>query len=198
VLEKVSEGTMKATLIVIPARFGGMPEVLQAMQLSERVQHACSGELDICQQPSFDQAYANHYASECGPHIHFHHDHHACIMGVIAGVSLGSSCDIMLRTSEVFSIKEDPLRVPLPRRSVYFMTGLSRWHFQHGIFNIPADRTSVTFRTVDRNWVRDQWLWDRDWSELSSEEQANALWPLLPITKLRENKRKLRTRSASS
>merc|ERR1711870_160207 len=94
----------------------------------------------------------------------------------IAGVSLLSECDFLLCACDAPHFKSQPVGVNMPRRSVYLMTGLSRWHLQHAVLDIPADRVSLTFRTVDKTWTKsnDSWLWRREWDELTDEELANA------------------------
>lgn len=132
-------------------------------------------------EPPFDQLYVNYYSSIENAHIDFHHDHHTCMRGVVAGISLGSACEFQLRPSESAALRAQPLRIQVPRKSAFLMTGLSRWHLQHAIPMHKQDRISLTFRTVDRTAVPDGHLWDREWSELTAEEQANAHWPLVPV-----------------
>ncbi len=97
--------------------------------------------------------YTNHYTIRNRGRIDFHHDHHTTMMGVVAGVSLGSACELRLRVPDP-GFRRAPFHVHLPRRSLYLMTGLSRWHLQHGIPSLMGDRVSLTFRTVDPGCAR--------------------------------------------
>lgn len=182
VLPRAVEGSTKSTLAVIACAFGGMPELVDDMRLMQRMASFMAQRLNDEHHVSFDQLYVNHYDASLGAHIGFHHDNHLSMRGVIAGVSLGSGCTLRLRAAD------DPvdgqlaacIGVTLPRRSAYIMSGLSRWHLQHGIPEVKSDRTSLTFRAVDRACARDQRHWERRWTELSLAERRNAQWPCLP------------------
>lgn len=180
VLMKQSVGTAKSTLGLIPSRFGGMPPPVEAQKLRDRLRDLCLASFPRHTEPPFDQLYVNYYSSAENAHIDFHHDHHTCMRGVVAGVSLGSACEFQLRPSESAALRAQPLCIRVPRKSAFLMTGLSRWHLQHAIPVHRLDRISLTFRTVDRTAVPDAHLWDREWLQLTVEERANAHWPLVP------------------
>jgi alkylated DNA repair dioxygenase AlkB len=66
---------------------------------------------------------------------------------VIAGVSLGSPCDMRFRPFAAKSARE-ALSLPLAPRSVYVMRGDIRWRWQHGIGPLAETRYSITLRTM--------------------------------------------------
>ena len=74
----------------------------------------------------------------------FHFDHPVTYEEVIVGVSLGAASWFRFKKEDA----EHP--VLLKRRSIYFMSGSSRFEWQHGL--IPGDvqgrRVSLTFRVV--------------------------------------------------
>merc|ERR1712118_185233 len=100
------------------------------------------------------------------------------MMGVVAGVSLDIGVELRLRVPDP-GFRRAPFHVHLPRRSLYLMTGLSRWHLQHGIPTLMGDRVSLTFRTVDPGCARSLAHWKRSWDELDTEERKNAHLPIL-------------------
>jgi len=181
ILTKTLPDSTKSGLGVIPALFGRMPDVVDTMHLRERLFHFS----DSCGLRKFeplDQLYVNYYSVSCGAYIDFHHDHHTSMTGLIAGVNLGSDFELSLRASELPSRVPRPptMHVGMPSKSGYLMTGLSRWHLQHAVLDLVADRISLTFRTVDRSCVSHPSLWDREWSDLTDPENANAHYPILP------------------
>lgn len=185
ILPRATSGTTKSTLTVIPARLGEMPPSVSRQRLQERIREQAERLLGTRDHPAFarqyafDQMYVNYYNSASRANIEFHHDNHTCMHGVVAGVSLMSSCELQLRALDKGSIQCPPLRVTLPRRSLFFLSGLSRWHLQHGIPRMTEDRLSLTFRTVDRSCSRQQELWGQGWDCLELEEAENAIWPLV-------------------
>ena len=79
--------------------------------------------------------------------------------GIVAGVSLLSSCRMRLRPYVNPGAPKEGLRRPatheilLQQRSAYVMTGESRNAFEHQIPPVTALRYSITFRTLrDRSW----------------------------------------------
>ena len=81
-----------------------------------------------------------------GATIGWHRD--APAFGVVVGVSLGSACRMRFRRGgagarEVHEIWLEP-------RSAYVLAGAARWSWQHSIPPTPAERWSVTFRSLRR------------------------------------------------
>eukprot|EP00419_Tripos_fusus_P036846 CAMPEP_0172770698 /NCGR_PEP_ID=MMETSP1074-20121228/189173_1 /TAXON_ID=2916 /ORGANISM="Ceratium fusus, Strain PA161109" /LENGTH=400 /DNA_ID=CAMNT_0013606507 /DNA_START=322 /DNA_END=1520 /DNA_ORIENTATION=- len=164
ILPRQSFGTTRSTLGVVPARMGTMPPVVEDMQLRERLRKAATG-LGDEMQLTFDQLYVNFYSAAAKGRIGFHHDHVGTMQGVIAGLSLSSSCELHLLALDTELSAWPPLALQLPPRSLYLMSGLSRYHLQHGIPVHRADRLSLTFRTVDRGSAAgSNRLWAREWS----------------------------------
>lgn len=178
ILSIEQEGTTKSTLGVIPARFGAFPEL--TTDSCQRFNFLLLDTLKTI-QPPFDQMYVNFYTVATGAHIDFHHDHHLTMMGGIGGHSSGSACEFVFRPYEC-GLRDQTIRIELPRRSGYLMSGTSRYHLQHAIPKVRADRISITYRTVDKTCINrdEEILWQREWSELNQEEIDNAHWPLLP------------------
>ena len=174
ILSKETQGTSKSTLSVIPSQMGTMPPVVEHMKLQPRLRKAAKELATPENSLTFDQMYVNYYDTSIDSYIDFHHDHQSCMMGTIAGVSLRSSCQLQLKPLR----QKDALHIELPNRSLFFMSGLSRWHLQHAIPQLQTDRLSLTFRTVDRSCSRAH-QWARSWKELTVAEEANAHWPLV-------------------
>merc|ERR1712118_93741 len=126
-----------------------------------------------------DQLYVNHYSAKFCSGIGFHHDNPKTMMGIIAGISLGTSCELHLIAPDKELGQSLPMVLQLPPRSLFIMSGLSRYHLQHGILGLAGDRLSLTFRTVNLACA-ERSLWQRNWADLSTEEASNAHWPLLP------------------
>lgn len=69
----------------------------------------------------------------------------------VVGISLGSACRLRFRpypltkdwTRHSFTLALDP-------RSAYRLSGDIRWRWQHSIPDVPAERWSITFRTLSR------------------------------------------------
>merc|ERR1712083_906598 len=95
ILPKQSFGTTRSTLNVVPGRLGALPEVVKRQQLCERIRSAVVKHM-ISADLALDQLYVNHYSALAKGRIGFHHDHPATMGGVIAGLSLGSSCEFHL------------------------------------------------------------------------------------------------------
>eukprot|EP00439_Symbiodinium_sp_Y106_P020824 s480_g2.t1 len=175
ILPKETQGTTKSTLHVIPSVFGAMPSVVEKQRLQARIRESSPVAPEA--EDDFDQMYVNFYDSSINSYIDYHHDHMSCMKGTVAGVSLGSACRLRLRPLE-FRVADEALCIDLPSRSLFFLSGLSRWHLQHAIMDMRHDRLSLTFRTVDRSGSRSQ-IWNRSWAQLRGAEAANALWPLV-------------------
>jgi alkylated DNA repair dioxygenase AlkB len=86
------------------------------------------------------EALVTQYAPDAA--IGWHRD--APVFGVVAGVSLLADCDFRFRRGE----SGRSLALPVARRSVYKLTGESRWGWQHHIPPMKTLRYSITFRTL--------------------------------------------------
>lgn len=164
----------KSTLGVVPARLGAMPDIVEGTNLRHRIREAARGLGD--RGIRLDQMYVNRYVANRS-RIDFHHDNPKSMQGLVAGVSLGASCEMQLVGGEAELTV--PIRVLLPRRSLYLMRGISRYHLQHGIPVMTGTRVSLTFRTVNLDSA-DRAMWRREWQHIPSSESRNAHWPLLP------------------
>ena len=175
ILGKETQGTSKSTLAVIPSQMGAMPQVVEQMELQPRLRTAAQEIHAAANTLAFDQMYVNYYDTSIDSYIDFHHDHQSCMLGTIAGVSLKSACHLQLKPLRHHI---SALSIELPARSLFFMSGLSRWHLQHAIPRLEETRLSLTFRSVDRSWAKAA-QWQRSWEELTAGEEANAHWPLV-------------------
>jgi alkylated DNA repair dioxygenase AlkB len=99
----------------------------------------------------FAMALINEYAP--GAPIGWHRD--APPYGIVAGVSLLSSCRMKLRPyvppaahASQGSKRIATHAIPLERRSAYLMAGQSRSAYEHHIPPVSALRYSITFRTL--------------------------------------------------
>lgn len=179
ILPKQSFGTTRSTLNAIPGRFGAIPRVVEDICLRERIRAAIADSGD--RPVDLDQLYVNYYSAVAKGRIGYHHDHPGTMHGVIAGISLKSSCEFHLLALDPELASQPTLFLRLPVRSMYLMGGLSRYHLQHGLPAVAEDRLSLTFRSVDRAGVGgSRKLWAREWSELPAAEAAKCHWPLLP------------------
>ncbi|CAE8655607.1 unnamed protein product, partial [Polarella glacialis] len=179
ILPRQSFGTTRSTLNVLPARLGSMPSAVEELQLRQRIRKEAEGLGDS--HLDLDQLYVNYYSAAAKGRIGFHHDHVGTMRGVVAGLSLKSHCDFELRALDAELCGQPTVSLRLPARSLYLMSGLSRYHLQHGIPLHSADRLSMTFRSVDKagsSGSRRQWA--REWSSLPPAEAAKCRWPLLP------------------
>jgi len=98
---------------------------------------------------TFAMALINEYRP--GTPIGWHRD--APQYGIVAGLSLASSCRMKFRPYRAPSTPKSARRsatheVELGRRSAYLMTGESRQSYEHHIPPVEALRYSVTFRTL--------------------------------------------------
>ncbi|MFL6652175.1 MAG: alpha-ketoglutarate-dependent dioxygenase AlkB [Sulfurifustaceae bacterium] len=64
----------------------------------------------------------------------------------LAGLSLASPCELRLRLETPSSY--DVCKLRLEPRSLYVISGVARFHWQHAIPPVPRLRYSVTFRTI--------------------------------------------------
>lgn len=66
--------------------------------------------------------------------------------GEVLGLSLSADCVLRLRrrTADGFERRS----VPLPRRSLYRLSGEVRWEWEHSIVPMDVTRRSITFRTL--------------------------------------------------
>lgn len=181
VLPLATAGTTKSTLTVIPARLGAMPPLVSRQGLPSRIlgeMRQRTGHSNNEREQILDQMYVNFYDASSKANIEFHHDNHTCMCGDIAGVSLLSNCEMQFRALDS-NLLRPPLRILLPRRSLFLLSGLARWHLQHAIPEMYENRLSLTFRTVDKSCSREPSMWEQDWDCLEDEEARNAVWPLV-------------------
>lgn len=179
ILPRQSFGTTRSTLNVIPGRMGAMPPVIESQALRQRIRTAAAGMGD--EGLRLDQLYVNYYSAMAKGRIGFHHDHPGTMGPVVAGLSLGSDCEFQLLALDPELAGSGPtLYLQLPSRSLYLMTGLSRYHLQHGIPVHGKDRFSLTFRTVDQSGAGSKSQWRRGWHDIPPAEAAKCHWPLLP------------------
>jgi alkylated DNA repair protein (DNA oxidative demethylase) len=94
------------------------------------------------EEQAFEHALINQYAP--GAAIGWHRD--SPPFGIIAGVSLGSECELRLRREG--DSARDWVRIPATPRSVYLLSGPVRHDWQHSVPPVNARRYSVTFRTL--------------------------------------------------
>lgn len=105
-----------------------IPELL--MDLTEGIENAV-----------FNQVIVNEYKKSqmISPHI----DHTTLFGPVIAGISLGTTCDM------VFTRNSQKVTIPLKVGSLYVLTGDARYKWKHSLRNTsPVTRYSITFRQV--------------------------------------------------
>ena len=79
-----------------------------------------------------------------GAGIGWHRD--APMFGRVVGVSVGSP--VRLRFRRRAGDPPKPIDVDVAPRSAYLLRGEARWQWQHAITSTPAERWSVTFRTL--------------------------------------------------
>lgn len=96
----------------------------------------------------------NYYNTLGGGYMHKHMDSHKCFGPVIACCSLLADASMTFYDTHGNSYGmarvHDIVEVPIPRRSLYFMTGPARFQWQHGIRKDQCQETrlSLTFRTI--------------------------------------------------
>jgi len=92
------------------------------------------------------ELFINEYS--VGSSLQFHTDHNITYEEMIIGVSLGA--DSLFRFQDCEQEANEHV-VKLPQRSIYFMTGLSRTNYKHGMQEgdvLGPRRISLTFRVV--------------------------------------------------
>jgi alkylated DNA repair dioxygenase AlkB len=94
-------------------------------------------------EAAFEEALINQYTPGAG--IGWHRDSPA--FGIVVGVSLGAACQLRLRRDEK-TPAADWIRLQLPPRSAYLLSGPARHVWQHSIPPLDDLRYSVTFRTL--------------------------------------------------
>jgi hypothetical protein len=119
------------------------------------LQKECQGKTSLLQELELDklgidrltEPFVNEYTDKDA--LRFHQDHRSTYGPVIMGISMLGECFLSFKRSPNAKSAE---RIHLPRRSIYFMTGASRYEWYHGI--MPGDikaarRLSVTLRMVN-------------------------------------------------
>ena len=124
VLQLQTQGTCKSTLGIIPGRCGTFPPLVDRMGLTARIRCKASDLGDKFM--GFDQLYVNFYDATEDARIDYHHDNPRTMRQVVAGLSLGSSCDFHLLPLDR-ELGQVPSVVKLRPRSLYLMSGLSRY-----------------------------------------------------------------------
>jgi len=133
------------------------PKLIEKVKAASLLSRECT-KLGVASERSklgergMTEVFVNEYFA--GARLDFHTDHRSTYEEVICGVSLLSDCYLSFKVDSGGKLQ----RVLLPRRSVYFMTGPSRFEFVHGL--LPGDvegdrRVSVTFRTVNASKIVD-------------------------------------------
>lgn len=95
---------------------------------------------------SFDsELYVNEYTKN--DRLYFHTDHRGTYEELIIGLSLCGDCNFSFQNIKTKEIKT----AYIPKRSVYFMEGDSRYNMKHGILPngiLDERRISLTFRKI--------------------------------------------------
>ena len=90
------------------------------------------------------EVFINNYVQ--ADSLRLHKDHTSTYGPVICGVSLLSDCELSFQNGPVL------VDVAIPARSLYFMTGASRFVYKHGLRagTLTSERrVSITFRSVN-------------------------------------------------
>jgi len=100
------------------------------------------------QQDAFVEMLITEYP--VGSVINWHRD--AMVFGLIAGISLLSNCIFKLRLHDETQRRgKTTLTWEVKRRSLYLMSGASRYDWQHAIAPVKSVRYSLTLRTLNMN-----------------------------------------------
>jgi alkylated DNA repair dioxygenase AlkB len=95
------------------------------------------------------EALAHALVNEYRPGVQLGWHRDAPGFGRVAGVSLGAACRLRFRPYPVRAdARAGALAVELAPRSAYRMDGDSRLRWQHAVPPVPAQRWSITFRTL--------------------------------------------------
>jgi alkylated DNA repair dioxygenase AlkB len=111
----------------------------------EPVRVRCAGLLDRAPD-DLAEALVTRYPP--GATIGWHRD--APAFGDVVGVSLAAAC--LLRFQSGSGPARRVFELPLAPRSAYVLAGPARASWQHSIPPVPAERFSVTFRTLRRSF----------------------------------------------
>jgi alkylated DNA repair dioxygenase AlkB len=105
------------------------------------------------------EALAHVLVNEYRPGVQLGWHRDAPGFGRVAGVSLGAACrmrwrpwpvhgDRRVRTGAATRMRDPSFTLEVAPRSAYRMDGDARWRWQHAVPPVPAQRWSVTFRTL--------------------------------------------------
>ena len=101
----------------------------------------------------------NSYRKSKKSFIRYHHDHLTQMGPIVVGVSFGAAATLSLVATCGRDGKSPgklgAIEIKLPPRSMYIMSGLSRYAYKHGVIDasVNGDRVSLTFRKVEREFV---------------------------------------------
>ncbi len=125
----------------------------------------------------FDFLYVNKYRKSAKSFIRYHHDHLTQMGPVVVGVSFGAAATLSLAATCLTDGKTagdlGTIDIKLLPRSMYIMSGLSRYAYKHGVIDASAngDRVSLTFRNVERECIKGgKGDWSREPSALSGKK----------------------------
>lgn len=90
--------------------------------------------------PQRSELFVNEYVN--GNDLYAHHDNRTTYEECIIGISLISDIEME------FSSGRQKIRVTVPKRSLYLMTGKARYVYRHGIPYVSETRLSLTYRTL--------------------------------------------------
>jgi hypothetical protein len=91
--------------------------------------------MEKLQNPLQSELFVNEYVA--GNDLYSHHDNRTTYDKCIIGVSLLSDVEME------FSQGKKHILIPIPRRSLYLMTGKSRYVYKHGIPSVTETRLSL-------------------------------------------------------
>lgn len=84
-----------------------------------------------------------------GSVINWHRD--AFPFDIVAGISLLSDCTFKLRPHDLAKRgRKSTITIAVKHRSLYILSGDSRYHWQHSIAPVPVRRYSITLRTLKK------------------------------------------------
>jgi alkylated DNA repair dioxygenase AlkB len=120
-----------------------------AYPLIEKMLVTCNGNFDFDDYDLGIDACTELFVNEYLPDsdLRFHFDHRYTFKECIFGLSLVSDCTLSFQHSKTGQV----LDVKIPARSLYLMTGESRYAFMHGMRSHTLSgerRVSLTFRAV--------------------------------------------------